>query len=69
MAFNIETKQFIDLNMTRGYGIVAISSEESQDNTDYDGNGSIQWSYSLDSNAIDFANIRQSEIHLFTETD
>ena len=58
MAFNIETKQFIDLNMTRGYGIVAISSEESQDNTDYDGNGSIQWSYSLDSNAIDFANIR-----------
>ena len=58
MAFNVETKQFIDQMMTRNYGILAISSEESQDNTDYDGNGAIQWSYSLDSNAIDYANIR-----------
>lgn len=58
MAFNIETKQFIDQMMTRNYGIIAITSEESQDDFDYDNNGSLQWSYSLDSNAIDFANIR-----------
>lgn len=65
MAFNVETKQFIDLMMTLNYGIIAISSEESQDNTDYDGNGAIQWSYSLDSNAIDYANIRAIRDSLF----
>lgn len=58
MTSNIETKQFIDLMMTKNYGIVAITSEESQDQKDYDNNGEIQWSYGFDSTLVDFANIR-----------
>lgn len=58
MTSNVETKQFIDLMMTKDYGIIGITSEESQDQKDYDNNGDIQWSFGLDSNLVDFANIR-----------
>ncbi|MBP6396945.1 MAG: T9SS type A sorting domain-containing protein [Saprospiraceae bacterium] len=58
MASNIEVKQFMDLMMTKKFGIIAITSEESQDGVDYDANGAIQWSYGIDSTLIDYANIR-----------
>ncbi|MBL0082497.1 MAG: T9SS type A sorting domain-containing protein [Saprospiraceae bacterium] len=58
MATNIEVKQFMDLMMTKKFGIIAITSEESQDGVDYDANGAIQWSYGIDSTLIDYANIR-----------
>lgn len=58
MVTNIETRQFIDLMMTKDYGIVAITSEESQDNTDYNNDGELRWTYGLDSTLTDIANVR-----------
>lgn len=58
MVYNIEVKQMIDRLMTLDYGIIGITSEESEYNLDFDGDGNRRWTYGIDSNLVDFANIR-----------
>lgn len=55
---DIEVQQMINLLMVNDYGIIAMTSEESEYQIDFDGDGNFRYSYSLDSTAIDFANIR-----------
>jgi hypothetical protein len=58
MVYDIEAKQMIDRLMTLDYGIIGITSEESEYNLDFDGDGNKRWTYGIDSNLVDFANIR-----------
>ncbi len=58
MVYDIEVKQMIDRLMTLDYGIIGITSEESEYNLDFDGDGNRRWTYGIDSNLVDFANIR-----------
>lgn len=44
--------------MAMDYGIIALTSEESEFNIDFDNDGNYRWSYGIDSTLIDFANIR-----------
>ncbi|MBK8699239.1 MAG: hypothetical protein IPN29_06700 [Saprospiraceae bacterium] len=55
---DIETRQLIHLLMTRGYGIVGYTSEESEFDLDFDNDGNYRYTYGLDSTLLDFANIR-----------
>lgn len=55
---DIEVRQMINLLMVNDYGIIALTSEESEYQIDFDADGNFRWSYSFDSTAIDFANIR-----------
>lgn len=55
---DIEVRQWVDRLMTKNYGIIGITSEESEYNIDFDNDGNYRWSYGLDTNLIDFANIR-----------
>jgi len=58
MVYDIEVKQMIDRLMTEDYGIIGITSEESEFDLDFDGDGNHRWTYGVDSNLVDFANIR-----------
>lgn len=58
MTFDPDTRQLINLLITKGYGIIAITSEESETQTDFNGDGVYRWSYGVDSNLIDIANVR-----------
>ena len=58
MAFTIDTKQYIDLLMSRDFGVVVITSEESEFDIDFNNDGVYRWSYGLDSTLVDIANVR-----------
>ncbi len=58
MVYDIEVKQMIDRLMTLDFGIIGITSEESEYNLDFDGDGNHRWTYGIDSSLVDFANIR-----------
>ncbi|MBK9270949.1 MAG: hypothetical protein IPM48_05085 [Saprospiraceae bacterium] len=58
MMYDIEVKQFVDRLMSKDYGVIGITSEESEFDIDFDNDGNFRWSYGLDTNLIDFANIR-----------
>jgi poly(3-hydroxybutyrate) depolymerase len=53
-----DTKQMINLLMVNNYAIVALTSEESELNIDFDNDGFYRWSYGIDSTLIDIANVR-----------
>lgn len=55
---DIEARQLINLLMTKGYGIVGYTSEESEFNLDFDMDGNLRYTYGMDSTLLDFANIR-----------
>jgi len=54
----IENRQLSNRLMAAEYGIVAITSEESEFEIDFNNDGNYRWSYGIDSNLIDIANIR-----------
>ncbi|MBC7884351.1 MAG: T9SS type A sorting domain-containing protein, partial [Saprospiraceae bacterium] len=54
----IENRQLSNRLMASDYGIVAITSEESEFEIDFNNDGNFRWSYGVDSSLIDFANIR-----------
>ncbi len=55
---DIEPRQLINLLMTKDYGIIGLTSEESEYNLDFNGDGYHRWTYGFDSTAVDFGNIR-----------
>lgn len=54
----IENRQLSNRLMASDYGIIAITSEESEFEMDFNNDGNYRWSYGIDSNLIDIANIR-----------
>ena len=61
----IENRQLSNRLMASDYGIIAITSEESEFEMDFNNDGNYRWSYGIDSNLIDIANIRAIRDALF----
>jgi hypothetical protein len=61
----IENRQLSNRLMAADYGIVAITSEESEFEIDFNNDGNYRWSYGIDSNLIDITNIRAIRDALF----
>ncbi len=53
-----DTRQMIQLLMVHNYAVVALTSEESEFNIDFDNDGNLRWSYGIDSSLVDIANVR-----------
>ena len=53
-----DVSQLIDLLMIKNYGVVALTSEESEFKLDFNGDGVYRYTYGLDSTLTDIANVR-----------
>lgn len=53
-----DTRQMIQLLMVNDYAVVALTSEESEFDIDFDNDGNLRWSYGIDSTLVDIANVR-----------
>lgn len=58
MISDPDTRQMINLLMVNQYAVVALTSEESEYDIDFNNDGVYRWSYGLDSTLVDFANVR-----------
>lgn len=58
MISDPDTRQMINLLMVNNYGIVALTSEESEYDIDFNNDGFLRWSYGVDSTLVDIANVR-----------
>lgn len=59
MVNDPDTRQMMNLLMVNNYGVIALTSEESEYNLDFNNDGYYRWSYGLDSTLIDAGNIRR----------
>lgn len=58
MATDPDVRQMMNLLMVNNYGVIALTSEESEFKIDFDNDGNYRWSYGIDTNLIDIANVR-----------
>lgn len=63
MISDPDTRQLIHLLMAHGYGVIAITSEESEYNLDFDNDGFHRYTYGVDTNLTDIANVRYIRNH------
>lgn len=58
MITDPDTRQMMHLLMVNHYGVVALTSEESEFNLDFDNDGFYRYTYGVDSMLLDIANVR-----------
>lgn len=58
MTADPDVRQMMNLLMVNNYGVIALTSEESEFKMDFDNDGNYRWSYGIDTNLIDIANVR-----------
>lgn len=58
MISDPDTRQLMNLCMVNDYGVVALTSEESEYDLDFNGDGVFRYTYGVDTNLVDIANVR-----------